>query len=329
MDKKQRRRVRILGLLLAVAMASLAAPTAATADSASIAFLDAAGNADPVAGVGRSWVVTGSADSQKYVYVKARPAGGASCAPSAFSDSGDFQAGYVGGRFNGERVNGAFRLTYTGTWQQAGTYQFCIWVATSSSANVTPFTQIVTFRNPFGSIGGVVSPVAPIARRRGTLLIAGTSEAPSRAYAKVRPAGGAACAPAYGADSGESLINGTSVNGAFRMNANVTRRKAGAYLACLWLTRDASGGAVLAGPQPVVFSVLAPCSVPKITKRMKLAGAKSALRRSHCRAGAVKYHYSKKRKRGRVVRFGMKRGTRMNPGTKVSIVVSKGRRPRR
>lgn len=304
-----------------MAMAVLCAPSAALADSASVDFIDAAGNSDPVVGVGRTMVVTGSTNAPKYVYVKSRPAGGAPCAPTSSSDSGDIELarGYL---------NGAFRVTDTDTWRKpAGSYLFCTWL-TASGATSGPFTQIINFRNPTASITAVVSPLAPLAGQRGTLLISGASEAPGRLYAKMRPAGGAPCAPSFTADSGTVLVTYKEVNGGYRVNANVTQRRAGAYLACLWLTRESGSDAPLA-LQSTVFTVRSPCRVPTVGRTMTLRGAKSALVRARCRVGKVRYGYSKGRKRGRVMRFGWKAGERFEPGTKVAIVVSKGKRPRR
>lgn len=297
-------------------------PSTAAADSASIAFLDAAGNPDPVAGVGRTMVATGTSDSSKYVYVKARPAGGAPCAPTPRSDSGDYQG------FGSRRVNGSFRVTYTGTWRTAGSFQYCTWLQSSSDAPSTPFTQIINFRNPRAAITGSVLPVSPIAGRRGTLLISGASEAPGDLYARFRPAGGAPCAPSPKADSGTWLVGGMSVDGVFRRNADVTARRPGPYLACMWGTRDGSSEAPVA-MQSVTFTVRAPCRVPRVGRRMRLRDAKRALGRAKCAVGRVKYRYSRTRRRGRVVKFGSAAGTRFDPGTRVSVVVSKGKRHRR
>jgi hypothetical protein len=102
-------------------------------------------------------------------------------------------------------------------------------------------------------VRGWTPPVWPAIPRPGksaTLTVTGASEAPMQAYAKIRAAGGAPCAPTYNADSGDSLLDGTDVNGAFSLTADVTRGDPGSYLICLWLASSSDDPAPIAGPQP-------------------------------------------------------------------------------
>ena len=72
--------------------------------------------------------VFGTSEAPRTVYVKARNAGGAGCAPTASEDSGNT----IGSSY-GESVNGAFNTRHTITWGPASAAQFCLYLAKSSS----------------------------------------------------------------------------------------------------------------------------------------------------------------------------------------------------
>jgi hypothetical protein len=59
------------------------------------------------------------------VYAAIRPAGGAPCAPTPRTDSGEQLIG-------GQEVNGSFSVQATTTESKAGTYLICLWLAASS-----------------------------------------------------------------------------------------------------------------------------------------------------------------------------------------------------
>lgn len=247
----------------AAALFLLASPAAA--DTASISFVDAAGNNDPVAGVGRTFVLAGNTGTEKRIYVKYRAPGGAACAPSASSDSGDNDElvyDFDNENHYGGRVNGNFDLRSTGVWDSPGEVLFCIWLASASDEPVTPISQIVTFRAATGSISGSVSPANPLPGQEATVTITGASEAPERVYATVRPAGGAPCAATYDADSGTGVVSGTSVNGTFSVQGTMTLEDAGQYQLCLWLAGSSDDASPTSGPQPVMFTVGAPAPAP-------------------------------------------------------------------
>ncbi len=63
-----------------------------------------------------------------------------------------------------------------------------------------------------------------------------------------------------------------------------------------------------ANDSATVVSAVAGCVVPKL-RGLRLKGAKKALRAAHCKPGKVTRRYSRKVKRGRVVRAGGHRGT--------------------
>lgn len=71
-----------------------------------------------------------------------------------------------------------------------------------------------------------------------------------------------------------------------------------------------------------------PCTVPKL-KGKKLRVAKKALRKAHCAPGKVKHRFSGKVKKGRVIRAGKNRGTRLLAGSKVKLSVSRGAKHKR
>jgi uncharacterized repeat protein (TIGR01451 family) len=72
-------------------------------------------------------------------------------------------------------------------------------------------------------------------------------------------------------------------------------------------------------------TVRAPCIVPNVRGR-RLPAAKRALAAAHCRIGKVTRKYSRTVKKGRVVSQDEPPRTRLAPGTRVDLVVSRGRR---
>ena len=68
------------------------------------------------------------------------------------------------------------------------------------------------------------------------------------------------------------------------------------------------------------------CRVPNVVGKT-LTAAKLALKQKHCRTGKVSRAYSKKTKKGRVSSQSRRPGRVLANGTKVNLVVSRGRRP--
>jgi hypothetical protein len=68
------------------------------------------------------------------------------------------------------------------------------------------------------------------------------------------------------------------------------------------------------------------CVVPNVRGRT-LKQAKSRIQRAHCKPGRVARAYSRSVRRGRVISQTPRPGARMKQGARVSIVVSKGRKP--
>jgi len=323
-DHRHGRR-RSLRRCLAAASASgaflLASAGAALADTAAISVTDTAGASDPAAEVPRTFTISGNVTAPKRYFVKYRPTGGTPCATSADADSGKSFPGWYG-----PSANGNFSNAQATTWDVPGSYLFCIWLATSSTQVVTPISQEIAFRSPTGTIAAAINPITPRPGQQATVTVSGQSEAPKRVFARVRREG-APCAPTWDADTGTSVVGGTTVNGSFSVQGNTTQSAAGNYVICLWLASSSTDTSPVAGPQPVPFSVVAPaCVVPSLSRRTTLAAAKRRLSRANCRLGRVTRKYSSSVRRGRVIKSSPRAGARLAGGARVRLVVSRGRR---
>jgi hypothetical protein len=246
---------------VAAVLLSLVFVAHAQADSATLSVTNTAGESDPAAGLARVFTLSGSASVPERAFVKYRAPGGAACAPNAAEDTGDILAGEEG-PFWHAFIEGAYSVRNVMTWEPPGTVMFCIWLAKGEREIVSPITQTITFRSPRGTISATVNPLTPSPGQKATVTVTGSSEAPEHVYAKIRPAGGAPCAPTYDADTGENLIEGSGVNGAYSMQATTTQAKAGQYLICLWMAGSGNETPAIAGPQPVTFTVAAPPPPP-------------------------------------------------------------------
>ena len=82
---------------------------------------------------------------------------------------------------------------------------------------------------------------------------------------------------------------------------------------------------------PVVsrsFSIkLPPCRVPKVVGR-RFGAAKTMIAKKHCRTGKVGRAYSRKSKKGIVISQSRRAGRVLPAGSKIALVVSRGRKPR-
>jgi hypothetical protein len=324
----------IAGVAGALALVLCVGAAPANADTAALTFLDATGKSDPVADVGRTLNLVGNTSVSKRVYLRVRPNGGAPCAPSASSDSGSNSfGGFSGPTINDSTVNGNFKFQKTGAWPDAGTFLFCVWLADTESSSVTPISQVITFRNPTGVISATVNPAQVQLNQTATVTISGSTEAPEQVYATVRPAGGAACATSYDADSGRRLVDGTNVNGAFSVQATTTQGTAGDYVICLWLAESSSSGTPIAGPQPTTFSVLAPppppppppaCVVPVIPRGTAQDAVVASLTAANCVLGKRTYASSRSYPRGTLIKLKTASGTSLDSQAAVDVVISTG-----
>lgn len=333
-----RTRALLYGLALAVGFLALGAGQA-SADSVTLSVTTTTGQSDPAAGVGRVFTLSGTSAVETRVWVKYRAPGGAACAPSADTDTGETLFEYGTNYFDGRTVNGAFSIARADTWPTPGTYVFCFWLSRASNTVSTPFTQAITFRAPTGTITATVNPITPQINQTATINVTGASEAPAYVFAKLRPGGGAACAPSYSADTGDELIDGQEVNGAFSLNATTTKETAGTYLICLWLAKSSNDATPIAGPQPQTFTVQAPRVEPvreriAVTSTLRRRGSRYSGRirtRTDCinrrtvvlrRVGSGKKSFGRARTRSNGT-FTIQRGRRLR-GRVYVVVASRG-----
>lgn len=309
----------------------------AGADSASLTVTATGGQSDPVAGLPRIFTVSGTAAVPADVYVKFRAPGGAPCAPNAKEDSGstfDSIDPFNGFAYGYDEVNGNFQMQHVFTWPAPGPEVFCIWVAhaegepfNTEEKITVPFTQTIDFRAPTGTVTATVSPRTPQPGQPVTVQVTGASESPAYVYAKVRPAGGAPCAPDFEADPGESLIDQQEANGSFSLQATTTEHERGTYTICVWLAADANATPAVAGPQAETFAVgaRAPCAVPAVEPGWRLSTAERRLQASHCEVGRIRYAHSTRVRRGAVIGFSPGAHASRPAGTRVEVIVSSGR----
>jgi hypothetical protein len=246
-------RARLALALSAAGAALLACAGSAAANSASIAVTASNGASDPAAYSARVFTVSGTAAAGDNLYMKQHPAGGAPCAPTAYSDQGRLSTG-----FYGLPVNGSFTFQRVWTWDAPGAWTFCIWLAPSETAIATPLNQTILFRTPNGQIASSIQPRAPRVGQRAEVTVAGSSEAPRRIWVKVRAASGGACAPSYDLDPGQSLIDGWDAEGGFDAKRYTTQTTPGRYLICSWLAGSSWDALPVAGPSSLLFDVMPP-----------------------------------------------------------------------
>jgi hypothetical protein len=104
----------------------------------------------------------------------------------------------------------------------------------------------------------------------------------------------------------------------------VTREDLKSSLLVIVTASNGAGSATAASPLSRRASRRLFCVVPRV-KGKALATARRAIRRAHCSVGRVRYARSQ-RARGRVISQSLRPSLRRPSGTKVNLVVSKGRR---
>jgi hypothetical protein len=232
----------------------------ASADSVSLAVLDAAGKSDPVQDIGRTFDFTVTASSNTYLYVAYRPTGGPACAPTVSSDSGS--------SFLAEQVtSGTQHIKQVTTFSARGSFLFCMWLGPSSSQAQTILSQKITFRAPRGSISFTSTPRTVGINKPVKLTFSGVSEAPRGLYVTWRKSGGAGCAPTYSSDSGSGIVDGENVNGSFRITSLQTFSERGSYVFCAWIAKSSSDTDPIAGPKRFAFNVGIQTTTKVNTKR--------------------------------------------------------------
>jgi hypothetical protein len=253
---------------VAVLTLLLLAAGRAEADSIMIQALDPAGRNDFVSEVPRSFVVSGVSAGPASIFIKYRSPGPTPCAASAAADSGEWwdrgrrAIGLVYGEAGldnpsvGTPVNGAFSFTDVYASELRGPQMLCTWIAASASSVASPVSQIVHFRPSGGTITVTLDTASPRPGAPLSMTVGGASEAPKEVFASYRPAG-TPCAASFNADDGTSLLLGTSVNGAFSIDSELSVREAGHYVLCAWLAGWGGDAEPAAGPYALPFTVAA------------------------------------------------------------------------
>ena len=288
---------------------------------------NSAGLSDPAADVPRVFTISGKADRPGRVYVAYRAPGGGGCA--AVGEQRLRAAHRLVLRSQRQQV---VHFAETRTWSSAGTFVFCIWIASSESAITVPMTQTLTFRPPVGTIAAVLDPITPRFGEPATITVFGQSEAPARVFVKIR-ASGEACATSFQADDGKALLSGTSVDGAFSVQTTTTQASAGPRQLCLWLATSGEDPDPIAGPVVQLLFVLAPprppgppppCLVPGVTRRIHLATMKQRILDANCTVGKVRYLRSRTVAPRVIIRLSSRAGSKLQSGAPITIYVSTG-----
>jgi hypothetical protein len=254
----------------------------AMADSVAIGVTTGAGQPDAMAFAPRVFTISGTSATSKRLYIKYRAADGTACGTVPISEPGRWLTGFAGDSV----VTGSFGFQKVVTWDAWGPYRFCYWLAASDSSIVSPMTQTITFRQPTGVIDLTgIAPAVPRPDQYFTLTLSGTTEAPARVYAKIRPAGGPPCADRYGSDPGDDLRNGEDVGGPYNTYPVAVERDAGQYLVCMWLMGAANNPAIIAGPTSRIIDIVQP---PPVASRLSPVDCSSNRTLPKVRIGKVK-----------------------------------------
>jgi hypothetical protein len=269
-----------IGFIACAALLAGAAP--ALADSVAIGVTTGSGQPDPMAFSPRVFTISGTSSTSKRLYIKFRAADGTSCGTVPIGEPGRWLTGFAGDSI----VSGSFGFQKVMTWDASGPYLFCSWLAASDSSIVYPIAQTVVFRPPTGTIDVArITPAVPRPDQYFTLTLSGTTEAPARVYAKIRPAGGPPCAGRYADDPGATLRNGEDVGGPFSTFPETVEHNPGRYLVCMWLMGGADNPAIIAGPTAKVIDVIQP---PPVVSRLYAVDCRSHRKLAKVRVGKVK-----------------------------------------
>jgi hypothetical protein len=228
------RPLRHLAVAAAVALSALVVPGAAlAADSLSLSI------DDPANGVATQiHAATTAAESTHLFITYKKSSSSALCAPTASADKGTKIA------YDPAIPVGSGTIAIPYTFKVTGTYLFCSWLATSSTAPATASAaQSFSIRNLSAKLAISASPAQPVTGTSVTITMAGSDEITQTLYARARllPAGGGSCAATAGADKGGSLSgSGHSQHGTFSQTFKTSFASAGSWLVCGWLTNSSS-----------------------------------------------------------------------------------------
>jgi len=317
-ERRRGLRATWAALALALCAALLAAPSANAAPTISIAAAR-----DPVESLTTQLTTSGTLDDAREVaIVHVEPAGTPACPANPVSDTGSEvlwatpgAAPYV------QRANWTFAL--------AGTYLLCGWVAQNAGhdAPVLAATSLpLAVRRPRLSLA-LAAPAA-VARARSFRLAATVrTEARRDVHVAVLADNGSGCPANWSAATaapGEQTLLGLTVTGGPTLETTRVRiPTTGRYLACGYV--DLPG--MDAAPEATAsrsLTVLAPCVVPRLGRRVTLRAAKRRVLAAGCTVGAVRFVRRTHRAGGTVIALDPKPGTVRPPRARVRITVASG-----
>jgi hypothetical protein len=233
------------------------------------------------------------------------------CATGSWSGSTPQRYGFVWLR-DGAPIEGAAAASYTPTLSDAGHSLACRVTARNLGGSAS--AQSLAIAVPPGPLA-VTGPAQRIGVLRATLTgtVNPRGEATSFYFELGRTTN-------YGAKTQPRDIGaGTS---ATSVANDLARLRSGTLYHYRLVAASASGASAGADQ---TFRTGFQCVVPKV-KGKTLKAAKKAIKRSHCRVGKVRFAYSARVPKGRVIAQKPKPRMRLREGAKVTVVVSRGRR---
>lgn len=213
-------------------------------------------------------------------------------------------------------INGANARTYVATSGDVGWRLFVRVTATNavgSSAEFSDLTAVVAARPP----ANLVAPFVSGRATPGEILVATSGE-----WSGTGP-----MAMAYRWQSCDAAENCVDLAGEGGPVIRVTTAHLGRSLRVVVTATNVGGSGTEASDTTALVRKTATraCVVPKV-KGKTAAAARKAIRRAGCKVGAIRRSYSASIRSGRVVSQSPRAGARRAAGTKVTLVLSKGKR---
>jgi hypothetical protein len=261
------------------------------------------------------------------VFVTVKPAGGSACAANSQADDGSI---VVDGDFG---RNPTYASTQNWTFQTAGSYLLCGWLAPSgnSSMAVAQASQMFTVRQPHLSL--TIS--APAAVQTGqTFQVATTAQAETQrpAYVYALPDTGSGC-PANAAAASDTSGSQTTaidpwlvIGGPLMQTINQSFNSAGRYLFCGYFQypNNQSPPEASTTVSVTVVAPPPPCVVPSFGANLPVASVQQSVKNADCVVGTVRYAASQTVPRGDVVSLTPSPGSHLAPAAAVNVLVSTG-----
>jgi hypothetical protein len=262
--------------------------------------------------------------SDNAIYLKIKAAGGQGCAANEQADSGETVL-----HEQAEELP-AYHYEVNHTFNAAGSYLLCGWVE-EGSAVLALAEKKIAVREPHLSIA-IGAPASVLVKQTFQVTTTAQAETGRALYEYALPDTGDGCPANADAANGTSsslgiysVYEGWNVDGGPETQTkNEAFEKAGAYLLCAYFEY----GSAESPPETAAsakFTVLEPCSVPRVRPGMSLKTVELALRRADCGVGAVHYLPSARHRRGTVIALRPEPGATLPPDTRIQVFVSGGR----